>query len=216
MAFKSLSKPRARLADQVYDQITEAIRAGTISPRDRIVQEKLAEEFEISRTPIREALFRMEQEGILTVSGRGGFKIRKLDSGEVAELYDTRAAIESYAARLLAEMNDRDTSDRLRRIIHKQEDLQERTVQAYFMANMNIHRAFVEATRNRFLLELFDNIWSRGSSFTLFASIRDEDLAKSLGDHIALLDVMDTGDASAAAEKMISHIRNGQSLQTSP
>lgn len=215
MAFKSLSKPPARLADQVYDQISQAIRDGTISTEDRIVQEKLAEEFQISRTPIREALFRMEQEGILTVAGRGGFKIRKLDRGEIEELYGTRAAIEGFAARLLAERNTRATNDRLRKIITKQEDLQERSAHAYFMANMNIHRAFVSATKNRFLLELFDNIWSRGSSFTLFASIGDQDLAKSLGDHLALVDAIETGNGAMAAEKMISHIRDGHDLQIS-
>jgi DNA-binding GntR family transcriptional regulator len=213
MAFKSLSKPRTRLADQVYDQITKAIRDGSISPKDRIVQEKLAEQFDISRTPIREALFRMEQEGILTVSEHGGFEIRKLDRKEIAELYDSRAAIEGYAARILSERKDKKSCDRLRKIILKEEDLKEPTVQAYFMANMNIHRAFVKETRNRFLLELFDNIWGRGSSFTSFASIRVENLSKSLGDHMALVDAIEAGNGVAATEKMVSHIFAGQKLQ---
>jgi DNA-binding GntR family transcriptional regulator len=213
MAFKSLSQPRARLADQVYDQIIQAIRDGTISTDDRIVQEKLAEEFEISRTPVREALFRMEQEGILAVSRRGGFVIRRLDRDEIAELYATRAAIEGFAARLLAEANNKKTCDRLRKTIIKAENLKEKTVQAYFEANMAIHRAFVEAAGNRFLLEFFDNIWSRGSSFTLFASLADEDLSKSLGDHLVLVDAIETGDKSVAVEKMIAHICDGEDMQ---
>ncbi len=106
MAFKSLSQPRVRLADKVYEQIMQAITDGSISPNDRIVQEKLAEEFDISRTPIREALFRMEQEGILRVAKRGGFVIRMPGPDEIANLYDARAAIEGCAARLLATAND--------------------------------------------------------------------------------------------------------------
>ncbi len=213
MTFKSLSQPRIRLADQVYDQIMQAIRDGTISADDRIVQEKLAEEFEISRTPIREALFRMEQEGILTVAGRGGFRIRRLEKDEIAELYGARASIEGFAARLLAEADDPKTYARLRTQIAKAEDVKDQSAQAYFKANMTIHRAFVKATENRFLLEFFDNIWNRGSSFTLFASIKNTDLSKSLGDHLSLVDAIETGDGSTAAEKMIAHICDGKDLQ---
>ncbi len=213
MGFKSLSRPNVRLADQVYEQIVKAIRNGTISTDDRIVQEKLADEFEISRTPIREALFRLEQEGILTVAGRGGFKIRRLGEREIAEMYTARAAIEGFAARLLADENNTKTNAKLRKKITNAEDLKDKSVNAYFEANMGIHRAFVEATGNRFLLELFDSIWNRGSSFTLFASIRNEDLSKSLGDHLTLVDAIETGYGSKAAEKMISHIYNGKELQ---
>ena len=213
MGFKSLSQPRVRLADQVYDQIMQAIRAGSISSDDRIVQEKLAEEFEISRTPIREALFRMEQEGILELAGRGGFRIRKLGAEEIAEMYGARAAIEGFAARILAEANDKATCDRLRDRITRAEDLDENSVSAYFDANRSIHRAIVEATGNRYLLEFFDNIWNRGSSFTLFATIQLVDLSRSLGDHMALIDAIETGNGSVAAEKMISHIRDGKELQ---
>lgn len=215
MAFKSLSEPRVRLADKVYDQIMHAIHDGTISPDDRIVQEKLAEEFEISRTPIREALFRMEQEGILRVAKRGGFVIRVPESGEIEELYDTRASIEGYAARLLADANDPKIIESLRKIISKEENLKDGTVLAYFNANKAIHRSFVEATKNRFMLDFFDNIWSRGSSFTLFATISTQSLAKSLGDHMSLVDAIEQGDSCRAAEAMIEHIRDGLELQQS-
>jgi len=213
MSFRSLSQPRQRLADQVYEQIMEAIRSGSISTEDRIVQEKLAEEFEISRTPVREALFRMEQEGILTVAGRGGFKIRQLGPDEVCELYGARCAIEGHAARLLAEANDSALHDRLRETIAEAEDLKNETVETYFRANLQVHRAIVEATGNRYLLEFFDNIWNRGSSYTLFATIESVDLAKSLGDHMALVDAIATGDGIAAEEKMIAHIKDGRDLQ---
>ncbi len=213
MTFKSLMQPRVRLADQVYDQIMQAIRDGSISADDRIIQEKLAEEFEISRTPIREALFRMEQEGILKVAARGGFRIRRLDNSEISELYGARAAIEGFAARLLADANEPDTIIKLRKRVSDAEDLKEGSVQAYFEANMAIHRAFVEATENRFLLEFFDNIWSRGSSFTLFATLQDEDLPKSLGGHQSLIDAIESGDSALASEKMIAHICDGRDLQ---
>ena len=213
MPFRSLSRPRERLADQVYEQIMQAIRSGEITPDDRIVQEKLAEEFQISRTPVREALFRMEQEGILLVEGRGGFRIRSLSPDEIAELYAARCAIESHAARILAERNDPARNDRLRAFIADAEDLKNETVETYFHANRSVHRAIVEATDNRFLLEFFDNLWNRGASFTLFATIESVDLSKSLGDHLALIDAIASGDGTHAGERMIAHIHDGYALQ---
>ncbi len=213
MPFRSLSKPRERLADQVYDQIMDAIRQGEITPDDRIVQEKLAEEFQISRTPVREALFRMEQEGIVVVEGRGGFRIRSLGPEEIAELYAARCAIEGHAARILAARNDPELNDRLRSFIVNAEDLKNETVVGYFYANRSVHRAIVEATENRFLLEFFDNLWNRGASFTLFATIEAVDLSKSLGDHLGLVDAIATGDETRASERMIAHINDGQALQ---
>jgi DNA-binding GntR family transcriptional regulator len=213
MALKPLNKPRERLADQVYDQIMGAIRSGEIDPGIRIVQEKLAEILNISRTPVREALFRMEQEGILEVSGKGGFLIRRHTAAEVGELYASRCAIEGYSARILAERADPQLNQSLRDAISNAEDISETTVMGYFQANMSIHRAIVLATENRFLLEFFDNVWNRGSSYTLFATLQGIDLRQSLGDHQSLADAIETGDGNIAAEKMIAHIRNGYQLQ---
>lgn len=213
MVFKSLSQPRVRLADEVYAQIMEAIRSGAISANDRIVQEKLAEEFGISRTPVREALFRMEQDGILTVAGRGGFMIRKVGKEEIRELYEARCAIEAFAARLLAQRNEKATNDRLRQTIADAEDLKNETVEAYFNANLTVHRAIVVASENRYLQDFFENLWNRGSSFTIFATIENTDLAKSLGDHMSLIDAIESGNDSFAAEKMIAHITDGYRLQ---
>ncbi len=97
----------------------------------------------------------------------------------------------------------------------KEEDLKDGSVRTYFTANRNIHRSFVEATKNGIMLDFFDTIWSRGTSFTLFASISADSLADSLGDHMNLVDVIETGDGTRAAEAMIAHIKNGLELQRS-
>ncbi len=213
MAFKSLAQPRKRLADQVYEQIMTAIHNGDITPDDRIVQEKLAEDFCISRTPVREALFRLEQEGILTVARRGGFRIRQFGQDEIRELYEGRCAVEAFAARMLAQRNDKEINDQLRQTIAAAENLTEETVEAYYNANRAIHKAIVEASANRYLLEFFENIWNRSSSLAIFSTIRDTDLSASLGDHMSLVDAIESGNDSFAAEKMITHITDGYRLQ---
>lgn len=213
MALKSIRAERPRLADQVYDQLLEAIMNNEIGLDDRLVQEKLAAELQISRTPVREALLRLEQDGVLEVSPRGGFVLYRMSEGEVKELYQARAAIEGQAARILASQNDPQKNTLLRQTIIREEDISSNTVRAYFDANRKIHRRFVELIDNRYLLDMFDNIWNRGVSYQLFAAIEKVDLSKSLGDHEALVEAIETGDKSHALEVFVDHINNGFNLQ---
>lgn len=213
VALKSIRSERRRLADEAYDQMMDAILSGDIGPDDRLVQEKLAAEMEISRTPVREALLRLEQEGVLVMSPRGGFVLYRMSRSEVRELYQARAAVESQAARILAAQNDPMKNSDLRATITREENITSPSVRAYFEANRNIHRRFVELVENRYLLEMFDNIWNRGISFQLFAAIESVDLAKSLGDHMALVEAIETGDLTLALDTFIDHIRDGFDLQ---
>lgn len=213
VALRSIKAERPRLADQVYDQLLSAILDREIGPDDRLVQERLAAEMEISRTPVREALIRLEQEGVLVTSPRGGFMLYRISQGEIRELYQARAAVESQAARILASQNDPVKNADLRETIAREEDIKEPSVRAYFDANRNIHRRFVELVGNRYLLKMFDNIWNRGIAFQLFAAIDNVDLPRSLGDHMELVDAIETGDKTKALDVFIEHITHGFDLQ---
>ena len=212
MALHSISTQRRRLADEVYDQLVSAIMEREIGPDDRLVQEKLASELDISRTPVREALLRLEKEGVLRVANSGGFRLAKITEEETLELYQARAAIEGQAARILAARNDSGELQTLRDVITRAETLTNPTTRDYFVANRTIHRAFMEAAGNRFLMEMFDMIWGRAMAFHLFAAIEHANIASSLGNHIALVDVLATGDRAAALEEFTNHIQDGFNL----
>lgn len=202
------------MADDVYDQIVDAIMNLDINHEDRLIQEKLAADLGISRTPVREALMRLEQEGVLSKSAQGGFVLYQMGDQEVRELYQTRAAIEGQVARILAERHTGDDIKSLRSTIKKEEKITSAAnVREYFEANRTIHRRFVELANNRYLLEMFDMTWGKAMSFQLFAQIQNLDLDKSLGDHMVLVDVIETGDKIEALEAFISHIQDGFDLQ---
>ena len=101
----------------------------------------------------------------------------------------------------------------LRRIVEREENIRDDNARTYFEANRNIHRAFVEMAQNRFLLEMFQMIWGKAMAFHLFAAIENVDLAQSLGDHMALVDVIESGDKTAALEVFTRHIQDGFDLQ---
>ena len=117
MALKTITVERQRLADIAYTQLLEAIRSGVITEDEQLVQEKLAEQLQISRTPVREALLRLEQDGIVVSSSKGGFSLYRMSREEVRELYQARAAIEGQAVRILASLNDAEKNAQLRQVI---------------------------------------------------------------------------------------------------
>ncbi|MEM7438933.1 MAG: GntR family transcriptional regulator [Pseudomonadota bacterium] len=213
MPLKSIQPQRRRLADEVYDELVSAIMRQDIGPDDLLIQEKLAAEMQISRTPVREALMRLEQEGVLEASNRGSFKLYRMDDQEVRELYQSRAAVEGQAARILAVRQDANDVTELRDLIRNEENLEDRSARGYFEANRNIHRAFVERAGNRFLLEMFDMIWGKAMAFHLFSAIENVDLSASLGEHQQLVDAIEAGDKTQALEDITAHIQNGFDLQ---
>ncbi len=210
--FKKI-KQGTRLSDEVYDQLFAGINTGVINPNNRIIQEQIADELEVSRTPVREALLRLENEGILCRAGRSGFVIRRFTDQEAIQIYSAREAVECHAIGLLCQMNDLALAKRLTDTIERVEREPRYTITDYFEANKLIHRAFVQETENRFLLEMFDQIWNLNSGIVLFLEISKTDLSLSLKDHLVLCDALKSGDTEQAVEAMRAHIREGLRLQ---
>jgi len=156
---------------------------------------------------------RLEQEGVLEVSNRGSFRLYQMNDQEIKELYQSRAAIEGQAARILAANATPEQIADLRQTIRDEEQIKAPTARGYFEANRNIHRAFLIQCHNRFLLEMFDMIWGKASAFQLFAAIENIDLSKSLGDHMPLVDVIESRDKTEALEVFTRHIQDGFDLQ---
>lgn len=210
--FEKIVVQRSRLADRVYEQLLAAINSGAIAPSERIVQEKLADQLKISRTPIREALFRLEQEGALVASERGGFIIRVATSREVSELYQARQAIEGFCAGLLAGA-DSGKLDVIEAVIRENEANSPQSELTYYNANRLIHRAFVEATENQYLLEMFDGMWNRSLSFGTFRTMGEDHLRATLEGHLDLLAEIRSGNPERAERAMKAHIVDGMELQ---
>ncbi len=211
--FKRMPDVQPRLADDVYEQILSAIVNGQIAPGDRLIQEKIAAEINISRTPVREALLRLEREGILELSGRKGFSIRQISEEEVRDIYGVREAIEGYGAYWVAANR---TDERIAAIAAKvaeERALKSRDVQAEFQINRDIHRTIVAQTGNDALLDMFDSIWGRGISLWLFAATRANQDPPNPDVHEQLLDVIRTGTPAEAQAAMIDHVRDGLSMQ---
>jgi DNA-binding GntR family transcriptional regulator len=206
-------QPR-RIADEVYEQLLEAISEGRFAPSDRLVQERLATELGISRTPLREALLRLEQEGVLVRAGRAGFELRHVTEAEVKQIYDARQAIEGHAARLLADHGRPEDFVGIEAQIAAEESREMVSAADYFRSSRRVHREFVVHAGNPFLVEMFDSIWNRGVSFHIFATtMRTEALAESANEHRTLLEDIRRSPGDQASRLMRRHIAEGLELQ---
>ncbi len=212
MSLTPVAKGRLSLADAAYQAIVGAVMAGDIGPGHRLIMDQLAEQLEISRTPVRDALHRLEREGLIEPTGRRGFVVRVLDDDEISQIYAAREAIEGYAARILVEYGQiPDWFEQFSRSLDEAVIVQDGSPAGAFAANRLVHRRVVELTGNRFLLTSFDSLWGLG--LAVFAFVQrfpvDPETDNVRADHEALLEAFASGDPDRSQQIMVGHIRAG-------
>ncbi len=214
MMFQSLKRSPVRLADLVYEQIFRAIVNGDLAPGERLVQETIGEQMQVSRTPVRDALLRLESEGILESSGRGGYLVRSFDRQEAIDIYGLRAAVEGYAAGVAADRGDQADLELIEKAI-AEADGNNISLDEGFEINRRIHRGVVLAARNAMLLDAFDTVWGRSQSFRMFARLHSPELRylNAEPSHDQVLAAIRTGDADHARRTMEQHIMVGMAQQ---
>lgn len=111
--------------DRVYLEVRQAILIGTYAPGTRLRETQLASELSVSRTPVREALRRLDAEGLVEIDTHRGAQVRAWTERDVDEIYTIRVKLESYAARLAARRAGAEQIERLRLIVAEREHLDE-------------------------------------------------------------------------------------------
>ncbi|NIZ09945.1 GntR family transcriptional regulator [Pseudooceanicola sp. HF7] len=187
-----------------YSLILEAIDVGLYRPGDRLVESELAERFGVSRTPIREALQRLETQALLTRDGRS-LIVASLDHNQLAELYVVRAELEALAARLAARHA---TAEEIRVLQDMVEEDHKHLGDppALSRANRRFHHQIHLASHNRFLVQQLDLVhrsMALLATTSLAAEGRDND---ALVEHDAIVRAIAAGDADRAATSLRTHI----------
>lgn len=191
--------------ETAYDQLLEAVRSGEFAPGDRLREEDVSARFSISRTPVREALRRLESDGIVEHRPRQGAVIRRLLYTEVVELYEMRIVLERTAAQMAAKHGSEaefDTLEELNTAIAAERKNPARAA----AINQDFHRCLYLACRNRFLLA---SARALNNSLLLLGptTMTDEDRnAAVIQQHAAIIDALRAGDAKAAGEAAEVHL----------
>ncbi|NAZ35776.1 GntR family transcriptional regulator [Rubellimicrobium sp. CFH 75288] len=195
--------PRHQTRD-AYDLILEAIDAGLYRPGDRLVESELAERFGVSRTPIREALQRMETQSLLVRDGRS-LIVASLDHNDLAELYVVRSELEGLAARLAARHATPEEVRVLRDMLEADRALVG-DPQALSRANRRFHRQIHLASHNRFLVQQLDLV-HRSMVLLASTSLAAEGRGRgTIEEHDAIVRAIEAGDGEAADRALREHI----------
>jgi len=187
-----------------YDLVLDAIDHGVFRPGDRLVESELAERFGVSRTPIREALQRLEAQSVLARDGRS-LVVASLDHDQLGELYVVRAELEGLAARLAAQHAGPeevrvlwDLAQRDRELVGQPDRLA--------WANRIFHRQIHLASHNRYLLQQLDMV-HRPMALLATTSLAAEGRgARSLDEHEAIVRAIEARDGAAAETAIRHHI----------
>jgi DNA-binding GntR family transcriptional regulator len=201
------SRPKEILRDFVYSAVKSKILDYRLRPAQRISEIRVANELGVSRTPAREALRRMEQEGWLILVPRQGYYVRAYSVREVDEVYDLRIAIERHAARTAAGRAPHASLSRLRQ---KWEVLERRcetmTPLDWLEADEAFHSLVAETTENRALAAMLQRINERIRIIRRIDFTRSERATLTRAEHLEILDLIQARKATAAAARMEQHI----------
>jgi len=187
-----------------YTMVLAAIDEGVYKPGDRLVESELAERFGVSRTPIREALQRLETQSLLTRDGRS-LIVASLDHNQLAELYVVRAELEGLAARLAARHATIEEVRVLQDMVAADRGLMDQP-KALSRANKRFHKQIHLASHNRFLVQQLDLV-HRSMALLASTSLAAEGRgAATLDEHAAIVDGIARGDGDAAVAALKDHI----------
>lgn len=204
MAERREDEPEAPQGQGAYDRLIEEIRAGSLLPGTRLRETDLATRLGISRTPVREALRRLEADGLVSHLPRQGATLRSLSYSEVTELYEMRTVLEGTAARLAARAASDIEIDALSDL--NAELAQTGPGEQARDLNRQFHLVLLDAAKNRFLLKSMSALRRTMMILGPTTLIAPERAQVAVEEHARVLDALRARDGVAAEAAMRAHI----------
>ncbi len=191
------------LREKILNTIREEIRTGKLQPNEKIVEQDLAEQYGVSRTPVREALRQLESDGYIKVVPRKGIMVAPLSTLDVKEYYDIKGLLESYAAQMAAENMSDSALDRLETINLELAEAAERgDGKAYSGLCREFHRLFLREGGNLRLVEMLSQMEQKFNRLHFSELMLSGRLKSGVEQHKALLTAFRQRDGQQAAQVM--------------
>ena len=200
---------RVSLSIRVYDHVKRRIVANELPFGSKLTEDGLAKELGISRTPIREALNRLAQDRLVTVSpGRGAF-VATFSFDDMVQLLEIRETLEGMAARLASNRITKETLEKLRQRLKAAAQKQEHNgYKGYLDADRDFHECVISACGNHQLSQLMKSLQDRIQMLRSRSVMLPGRARKSFQEHMEIIDALSARDPDLAEEKIRTHIRN--------
>jgi DNA-binding GntR family transcriptional regulator len=207
-----LVKKGLQAREKIYRRLKSHLISGNVRPGGKLRQEELAEKLQVSRTPIREALHRLESEGLIERADTGGFRVSHLSAHELEELFDIRSVLEGFSARFACRVVSEDNLDMMEEFVEKSQQAHRKgQAEEIFYWNTELHDTIHNIIGQR---RRFQNLISNMRDYILryrMDTLHHLDLAqKSINAHRKILLAFRLKDSNLAEYMMRLHIQESK------
>ena len=199
----SFQKPQL-IREGVYEHLRKEILQGNLQSGEWLRERELSEFLDVSRTPIREALKQLVQEGVLESSTRG-IRVREYSLQEAIDIYEVREMLEARAVRLVAEKSEANSIVQLEQHLATSAEIPFEDFAGHIQADLDFHSLIAKLSGNQALQDVIDSLTGRLINLRVITKneIRSEE---SQDQHEAIVKAIAAKDADTAEDKMRSHI----------
>jgi DNA-binding GntR family transcriptional regulator len=201
-----IARPKS-LTDSAADAIREAIVSGRLELGEQLAEATLAASMGLSKTPVREALLRLQKEGLVTVSPQRGTFVFTLHPGELSQICELRLALESGAMLLAMERGRDALSERWQGILSDMDEaLASGDIETYLTLDSDFHLALIHASANEYFSSAYELIGAKVTTLRLKLGRDAFHIGKSMDEHRFIASALQTGDIAGALGALRNHI----------
>lgn len=206
------------IKDILYERIKNAIIKGELKPGERLIEQELSKIFQVSRTPLREAIQKLETEELVTRVNSGGVKVSELSERRLKEIYDVRRAIESMVVKNVALNWDDEDINELGEIVEQiKETISIRENENISMLerltlDSSFHNKLCKIYGNQVCIKILDQLQTQINRYSYIAMHHSRRFHEASKEHLELFELVKARKAEEAAVKMIEHISRAEEI----
>lgn len=186
---------------KVVEELEQRILSGALQPGERITEESLSKQWEVSRSSLREAFRILESQGFVDHTPRRGIKVAVITPRKVREVYQVGAALEGLTVQLAVEKNDPKVIERLQKLQKRmQAKVSEGDIKEYQKLNQQFHEILIKASDNEFIIKTLTPINKLAKRLRAEVFVSPQGVEKSLLNHAVIISAFKNGNSKEAGE----------------
>ena len=199
------------LRDVVFESLRKAIVEGSLKPGERLMEVQLAEQLGVSRTPVREAIRKLELEGFVIMLPRKGAYVADMSVKDIIDVLEVRSALEGLAANLAAERMDEKEIEELKKISDSLNSAMENgNLDEILKKDVEFHQCIFEAAGNKRLTQMINSLWEQVYRFRAGYMSDNNAIRGIKEEHEHLIEAIVSGDGKKASKCAKEHIERAE------
>ncbi|MDQ1336417.1 MAG: hypothetical protein QG552_3367 [Thermodesulfobacteriota bacterium] len=205
-AFQPILNEHLSLSDRIFNTIEKEILSGSIKPGERLIETKLSTDLGVSKSPVREALRRLEGEGTITLTPRKGYFVRNIDRKSIEDFFDIMFILEPHAAVLSLKGKNEIVCKELDEIVENMDRcLRKKDYDAYRALNDQLHGLFTNLTKNEWIIKI-RQVLQKQAFMLRSLSLTEDRFPRSLEEHRAIVNAFKKGNEKLLTEAVKNHL----------